>query len=238
MGLYQFQVYLFSSPTLTHLLLTLVFFSTFPSLASFSPLLSLHPKSFSSHLFWLIPPLPLCSFLPPTPTLILHWHATLSFSSLLSTSSSSSSHRFGDSVAAGVGMWACLTELCMRGLSNFYSDSKKRIRTSYQSKLSSPVDWDTQCLCAGHLGGFKGDRVQYFFGRKRATLITYYDICCNIWAAFFFIPLMYSKLKYYKHLYQGLIRHFLVYSPIIKALEGNYCSIHQKLFNYFKSLEQ
>lgn len=44
----------------------------------------------------------------------------------------------------------------MRGLSNFYSDSKKRIRTSYQSKLSSPEGWDTQCLCAGHLGGFVG----------------------------------------------------------------------------------
>lgn len=33
---------------------------------------------------------------------------------------------------------ACLTEFCMRGLSNFYSDSKKRIRTSYQSKSSLP----------------------------------------------------------------------------------------------------
>lgn len=61
---------------------------------------------------------------------------------------------FGDSVAAGVGMRACLTEFCMRGLSNFYSDSKKRIRTSYQSKSSLPKGWGTVCLCAGNWGGW------------------------------------------------------------------------------------
>lgn len=60
---------------------------------------------------------------------------------------------FGDSVAAAaaaaVGMWACLTDFSMRGLSNFYSDSKKRFRTSYQSKSGLTKGWGTLCLCAG-----------------------------------------------------------------------------------------
>uniref|UniRef100_A0A8C9X700 Syntaxin-binding protein 5-like n=1 Tax=Sander lucioperca TaxID=283035 RepID=A0A8C9X700_SANLU len=35
------------------------------------------------------------------------------------------------------------SEFCMRGLSNLYSDSKKRIRTSYQSKSGLPKGWGT-----------------------------------------------------------------------------------------------
>ena len=62
---------------------------------------------------------------------------------------------FRDSVAADVGMWACLTESCMRGLSNFYSDSKKRIRTSYQSKSGLPTvkAGGIQCVCTIGMGG-------------------------------------------------------------------------------------
>lgn len=47
----------------------------------------------------------------------------------------------------------------MRGLSNFYSDSKKRIRTSYQSKSGLPKGWGTLCLCAGVGWGGGGGNV-------------------------------------------------------------------------------
>lgn len=42
----------------------------------------------------------------------------------------------------------------MRGLSNFYSDSKKRIRTSYQSKSGLPEGWGTVSVCVGGMGGW------------------------------------------------------------------------------------
>lgn len=41
----------------------------------------------------------------------------------------------------------------MRGMSNVYSDSKKRIRTSYQSKSGLRKGWGTLCLCAAGGGG-------------------------------------------------------------------------------------
>lgn len=143
-----------------------MFFSP-PRLLSLPTLTPPHP-SFplfsSSFLITAILPLP-----PP--------HLRFSVSSLLSSLTSprfkphssfppllpppSSSSYFGDSVAAGVGMRACLTELCMRGLSNFYSDSKKRIRTSYQSKSGLPKGRGSRCMCVGVWVGVLMDIVRH-----------------------------------------------------------------------------
>lgn len=82
-------------------------------------------------------------------TLLTLYLCPPSIPTFLPSLSLSSPQPFGDSVAADVGMWACLTEFCMRGLSNFYSDSKKRIRTSYQSKSSLTKGWGTVLMCAG-----------------------------------------------------------------------------------------
>lgn len=53
---------------------------------------------------------------------------------------------------AVLGHGGAVADFCMRGLSNFYSDSKKRIRTSYQSKsrLSAPTGATQQ----------QGDKIQ------------------------------------------------------------------------------
>lgn len=126
------------------------FLNFIPSPSIPPPLLTFFFVSYSPHIS--LPPL--CFYLPFLSSLIspppsTYTYHSLLLPSILSTipSLSSSSSYLLVTVAAGVGMWACLTEFCMRGLSNFYSDSKKRIRTSYQSKSGLPKGWGTLCVC-------------------------------------------------------------------------------------------
>lgn len=92
MGLYQFQVHLFSSPTLTQLLLTLVFFSTFhfPPFPPSRPLPTSQVYISSSQIFWLIllyPCSPSPHSSPPDPDSPLTLSSILLSSILLSSSS-------------------------------------------------------------------------------------------------------------------------------------------------------
>lgn len=224
MGLYQFQVYLFSSPTLTHLLLTLVFFSTFPSLASFSPLLSLYPKSFSSHFFWLIPLCPSAPFCPPPRP----WFSTdMPLYPLFSPPLPPPPRTV--LVTLWLLVWACgpawqsfACVACLTFIQIQRKGSVHPIRVSWALLLTG-----TPSVCVqGIWEGLRGIVSNISLAEREPLLLLIITYVVIYELHFFFIPLKYSKLKYDKHLYQGLIRHFLVYSPIIKALEGNYCSIH------------
>uniref|UniRef100_A0A3Q3SDN5 Syntaxin binding protein 5L n=1 Tax=Mastacembelus armatus TaxID=205130 RepID=A0A3Q3SDN5_9TELE len=71
-------------------------------------------------------------------------------------------------------------KFCMRGLSNFYSDSKKRIRTSYQSKSGLPKGvWGTLCVFAGGMGGgnalVEPVRRENSFSRSRSSSVSSID---------------------------------------------------------------